>query len=100
MPTGYEVKMYHDIGRAADALERIAESLDFLVNREHIGEVTVVQAPAVDPNAPHVKVKHGRCPTCGHYGEDCTGEERGAARSEPETVRDAAGRQVRSGRPY
>jgi hypothetical protein len=24
--------------------------------------------------ATHLKVKHGRCPVCGHYGEDCTGE--------------------------
>ena len=21
----------------------------------------------------HKRVLHGKCPTCGHYGEDCTG---------------------------
>jgi hypothetical protein len=24
---------------------------------------------------PHPKVKHGQCPTCRHYGEDCTGDD-------------------------
>jgi hypothetical protein len=22
----------------------------------------------------HPKVPHGKCPVCGHYGEDCTGQ--------------------------
>lgn len=28
---------------------------------------------AENRNGSHPKVRHGRCPTCGHYGEDCTG---------------------------
>jgi hypothetical protein len=29
----------------------------------------------VKEHAPeHTKVRHGKCPVCGHYGEDCTGE--------------------------
>lgn len=36
MATGYEVKMYHDITRIADALEKIAASL------ESLGKVTAL----------------------------------------------------------
>lgn len=25
-------------------------------------------------DTPHPKVRHGRCPVCGHYGDDCAGE--------------------------
>lgn len=27
---------------------------------------------------PHTKVPHGKCPICGHYGEDCEGAPPGA----------------------
>ena len=57
--TGYEVKMYADITRGARALERIADALERLT--------------AENPDTPHVKVDHGRCRVCGHYGSDCTG---------------------------
>lgn len=26
-------------------------------------------------SGPHPQVLHGLCPVCGHYGEDCTGDE-------------------------
>lgn len=26
------------------------------------------------PEITHIKIKHGRCNICGHYGDDCTGE--------------------------
>lgn len=29
---------------------------------------------AAGPATPHPKVPHGLCPTCGHYGDDCTGQ--------------------------
>jgi hypothetical protein len=32
------------------------------------------KARGVSKPTEHVKRQHGKCPVCGHYGEDCTGE--------------------------
>ncbi len=60
-----------------DELIGIGEDGMTLENPRTKEALEVGMVPERYPNSPpeHVKVLHGQCPICHHYGDDCTGRD-------------------------